>query len=344
MFAAGLMLITAARLDRGLRRVAQGHGIVLMFHRVRPQQDIAFAPNRLLEITPAFLDSVLGELRRQDFDIIPLAAVPDRLRLVRPARPFAVLTFDDGYRDNVEHAWPILRRYGAPWTIFVTTEFADGRGHLWWLELEEAIARLDQVVLSLEGQVLNLASRTPGQKQTAFNTVYRRLRAAPQERCQTVAADLTRQAGIASSFAAELCLGWDELQDLAREPDVTVGAHTVSHPILAKLDTTAAAREIGESKMLLERRLGRPVRHFAYPFGDRVSAGAREFNLAAKSGFATSVTSRPGHLFSVHAEHLNALPRISINGLFQNVTALRALFSGAPFLFWNGGRVAAIQS
>src|SRR5437660_6311483 len=118
-----------------------------MFHHVRLRRSVAFAPNQLLEITPEFLNIVLIELRREGFEVVPLAAVPDWLRLDRGARPFAVLTFDDGYRNNVEHAWPILRQYGAPWTIFVTTEFADGRGRLWWLELEEAIAQLDRVVL-----------------------------------------------------------------------------------------------------------------------------------------------------------------------------------------------------
>src|SRR5437868_9652796 len=139
VFATGLALIAAARADRWLGNLARGRGIVLMFHHVRPRRDVAFAPNRLLEITPGFLNVVLIELRRQGFDIVPIAAVPDRLRSDRRGRPFAVLTFDDGYRSNVEHAWPVLRQHGAPWTIFVTTEFADGRGRLWWLELEEAI-------------------------------------------------------------------------------------------------------------------------------------------------------------------------------------------------------------
>jgi peptidoglycan/xylan/chitin deacetylase (PgdA/CDA1 family) len=345
LFAAGFTAIATVRADRWLRHLTQGRGIVLMFHHVRPRRGVAFAPNRLLEITPDFLDVVLMELRREGFDIVPLAAVPDRLRSDRQPRPFAVLTFDDGYRDNVEHAWPVLKRHGAPWTIFVTTDFADGRGRLWWLELEEAIARLDQVVVSRDGEMLKLPSRTAGEKQATFNTVYRRLRAGTQERLWAVTADLAAQAGIVSGhLAAELCLSWDELQDLARAPDVTIGAHTLSHPILATLGTTTAAREIAEGKALLERRLGRPVRHFAYPFGDRASAGAREFCLAGQAGFATAMTSRPGHIFSDHFAHLTALPRVSINGLFQSKTALRALFSGVPFLLWNRGRIAQIEA
>jgi len=344
LFAAGIAAISAARADRWLRNLAQGLGIVLMFHHIRPRRKDAFAPNQLLEITPEFLTTVIAELRREGFDIVPIATVPDRLRSNRRSRPFAVLTFDDGYRDNVEYAWPIFRQCRIPWTIFVTTEFADGRGHLWWLELEQAIARLDRVVISHSGEELSLPSRTLGEKQAAFHAVYRQLRTGTMERLRTVTADLASQAGfISNRLAAEFCLSWDELRDLARDPDVTIGAHTLSHPVLAKLDTTAAVREIAESKALLERRLGRSVRHFAYPFGDRISAGRREFRLVRDLGFATAVTSRPGHLFSDHADYLNALPRVSINGLFQNRAALRALFSGVPFLLWNRGRVAEIE-
>jgi peptidoglycan/xylan/chitin deacetylase (PgdA/CDA1 family) len=316
-----------------------------MFHHVRPRRDVAFAPNQLLEITPEFLTAILAELTREGFDIIPIAAVPDRLRSNRGSRPFAVLTFDDGYRDNVEYAWPILKQRGIPWTMFVTTEFADGQGQLWWLELEQAIARLDRIVISCNGEVLSLPSRTVDQKQDAFQSVYRRLRAGPREQLRAVMADLASQARIISNcLATKFCLSWDELQNLAREPDVTIGAHTLSHPILAKLDATAAEREIAESKALLERRLGRPITHFAYPFGDRISAGAREFRLVRDSGFATAVTSRPGHLFSDHADYLHALPRVSINGLFQNRATLRALFSGVPFLLWNRARVLEIET
>jgi peptidoglycan/xylan/chitin deacetylase (PgdA/CDA1 family) len=80
------------------------------------------------------------------------------------------------------------------------------------------------------------------------------------------------------------------------------------------------------------------VRHFAYPVGDPGSAGPREFRLALDAGFATAVTTRPGHLFAAHADHPTALPRVSVNGYFQSRAALRALLSGVPFLAWNRGR------
>jgi peptidoglycan/xylan/chitin deacetylase (PgdA/CDA1 family) len=343
IFTAGFAVLAATGADRWLRFFARGRGVILMLHHVRPWQPREFAPNRGLEITPEFLDVVLTELRREGFDIIPLDAVPGRLRPGPRGPPFAVVTFDDGYRDNVEHAWPVLRRHKAPWTVFVTTDFLSGQGRLWWIELESAIARLDRVMIA-SGKVLDLPSRTRAEKQAAFEIVYRHLRMGPQERLGAVTADLAAEAGVdRRRLAADLCLGWDEIETLAREPDVTIGAHTLSHAILAKCALSAASRQISESKTLLERRLGRPVRHLAYPFGDSSAVGLREFQLARLAGFATATTSRPGHVFPAHAAHLHALPRVSINGMHQTRAALRALLSGVPFWLWNRSRIAYVE-
>lgn len=345
-FAAAFRLISATRADRWLRPLAQGAGVILMFHHVRPWRERAFAPNRLLEITPEFLDRTLFVLRSEGFEVIPLDEVPGRLAAGerRGARaPFAALTFDDGYRDNRDHAWPVLKRHGAPWTLFATTDYLDGGGRLWWLELEEAIARLDRIRVSEDGVALDLACRSPDEKQAAYDALYGQLRAGPEERLRHVTAALAREAGVEPRRLVEsLCLRWDELAELAREPDVTIGAHTISHPMLAKHPEPVARREILEGKTILERRLGRPVRHLAYPVGDPTSAGPREFRLAAEAGFETAVTTRPGHLVPGHADHLRALPRVSVNGLHQNEAALRALLSGVPFLALNRGRIARL--
>jgi peptidoglycan/xylan/chitin deacetylase (PgdA/CDA1 family) len=334
----GFAAISLTRADRWLRRLARGRGLILTFHHVRPQAKCGFEQNRLLEVTPEFLEVVLSELRSEGFEIIPLDEVPARLRAANDGRPFAVLTFDDGYRDNVEHAWPVLKRHAAPWTLFVATDFADGRGRLWWLELERAISRLDEVKLFLNGERIETPTRTPSEKRHVFTNLFRRLRAGPENELRAVTADLAARAGIqVNTLVPALCLSWKEIQSLAREPDVTIGAHTQAHLMLAKHDVSTACREIVESKVILEQRLGFPIRHFAYPGGDRSCADAREFELADQAGFVTAVTTRPGHLFAYHLRRLHALPRISVNGLFQSRTAFRALVSGVPFLTWNEG-------
>jgi peptidoglycan/xylan/chitin deacetylase (PgdA/CDA1 family) len=338
-FSAGFRLLAAGRAERWLAPLARGAGVILMFHHVRPWRPRAFAPNRLLEITPAYLDHALGLVRAMGFDLIALDEASDRLRMRPGQKPFAVLTFDDGYRDNAEHALPILKRHGAPWTLFVTADYAGGEGRLWWIELEEAIARLDRIALAISDRPLDLPTRTPREKQAAFETIYWRLRAGPEERLRAVIAKLADQAGIdAAGLVRSLCLDWSELRTLAREPGVVIGAHTLSHPMLAKHDRAAAWREIAGSRDAIVAKLGQAPRHFAYPVGDPTSAGPRDFRLAAEAGFETAVTTRPGHVFAEHAGHLHALPRVSVNGLFQTEAALKALLSGVPLLAWNRGR------
>jgi len=340
VFAAGIGALAATGADRWLRLFARGCGLILMLHHVRPQRPREFAPNQVLEITPDFLEFALVELLHEGFELIQLDAVPERLQSGSADRPFAVLTFDDGYRDNVEHAWPVLRRHNAPWTVFVATDFLDGNGRLWWLELEDAISRLDKVSLSVGEAFIALPARTPLEKQHAFEVFHQKLRAAPEHELESATAALAALAGVdPRRLVREICLGWDEVQDLAREPDVCIGAHSISHPVLAKCDRLTAMREIAESKAHLERRLGKPVRHLAYPFGDPGAVGAREFDLARQAGYLTAVTTRPGHLFREHSSHLHELPRVSLNGLFQNEMAFRSLLSGVPFWIWNHRRV-----
>ena len=335
LFQAGFATIAATRADRWLGPATRGRGVILTFHHVRPDEGGAYAPNRLLSITPAFLDRTLTLLRQRGFSIVPLAEVPRRLSEGGP--PFAVLTFDDGYRDNREHAAPVLRRHGAPWTLYVTHDFATGTGRLWWIELERAIRVLTRVRLPEVG--LDLPAADDAEKVAAFAQAYRALRAGPEEGLRAATLRLCGEAGIdAGAIARELCLSGSELRDLARDEPVTLAAHTLTHPMLAKHDAATARREIVEGRARLADLLGAVPEHFSYPVGDPGSAGAREFALARESGYVTAVTTRPGHLFPGHAAHLHALPRVSVNGLFQTDAALRALLSGVPFLAWNRGR------
>lgn len=339
LFEAGFRAVSATGADRWLAPAAQGLGVILTFHHVSPEAPGPYAPNGLLSITPDFLDTTLAALDARGFEVVGLDALPERLAAPGCRPPFAVLTFDDGYRDTVAHAAPVLRRHGAPWTLFVTSDFADQRGRLWWIELERAIGRLDRVRIAVGDRTLDLPARSPQEKTLAFEALYRDLRAGSEARLLDRIAELCAEAGFAAGgIAADLCLSWGELRALARDPGVTFGAHTRSHPMLAKHDRGTMAREIGEGRDRLSAELARPVRHLSYPVGDPGSAGVREFAQARDLGFATAVTTRPGHLFAEHAGHLHALPRVSVNGCHQSRAALAGLLSGVPFLAWNRGR------
>ena len=335
---AGLAAVARTGADRWLAPIARGLGAILMFHHVRPARPDPFRPNALLEITPEHLDRTLTLVGELGFEIVPLDAIPERLAR-GSGRRFVALTFDDGYRDNVEHALPVLRRHGAPWTAFVTSDYASGFGRLWWIELEEVIRRSERLVVERNGAIHELAAGSAAEKMTAFATAYGLLRAGPEEVLRDTIGRWCDATGVSTAgLVRDLCLGWAELERLATEPGVTIGAHTMSHPMLAKHEDGSAWLEIEGGKVAIQDRLGISVRHLAYPVGDPGSAGPREFRLAAEAGYATAVTTRPGHLFAEHASEMTALPRVSVNGLYQTEDALKALLSGVPFMVWNRGR------
>lgn len=335
----GFRVFGATGLHRAAARFTQGLGALLMFHRVRAPGPGGFAPNRGLEIAPEFLDELLGRLRVR-FDIVDLDGALARIRGEEPAeRPFVALTFDDGYRDTADMALPILARHDAPFTVFVTTGFADRTARMWWVEMEEAIAALDHVRIEAGGVSFDLPARSAAEKHAAFEALYWPLRRGAETELRRTAAELAAQAGLDDGrIVDDLCLDWRGLRDLAAHPLVTIGAHTLTHPMLAKHDADFARREIFESKAIIEREIGRDVRHFAYPVGDPGSAGPREFALAREAGFASAVTTRPGMIFPVHTGHPTALPRLSVNGNHQSMAALDVLLSGAPFMLLNRGR------
>ena len=193
--------------------------------------------------------------------------------------------------------------------------------------------------VDLDGTRVELDASDDAAKASAFRTLYWILRGGPEQRLLDVIAKLARRAGVdGAALVAERCLDWDGVCAMARHPLCTIGVHTLTHPMLAKHAEADARHELVESRRLIEIATGLPARHLAYPVGDATSAGAREFALANELGFASAVTTRPGMIFPQLKARRTALPRLSVNGNWQNLAALEVLLSGVPFAFWNGGR------
>jgi peptidoglycan/xylan/chitin deacetylase (PgdA/CDA1 family) len=275
---AGMGFFRASGAHKLAERYTRGEGAILTFHRVRPRVERSFEPNRPLEISAEFLCALLEHLRKRGYDIISLDAAIDRLKNGGAARkePYIVLTFDDGYRDLVEFALPVLERWQAPFTAYVTSGFADGSARLWWVELEEAIRRLDRIDVIVAGERFTQVCSSAYEKSATFTKLYWLLRGGSEDELLQVAQELCAQADVDSLLLTKsLCLDWGGLRDLARHELVTIGTHTVTHPRLAKLDSAEAKREMSDGCAAIERELGLATRHFSYPVGDPTSAGRR---------------------------------------------------------------------
>jgi peptidoglycan/xylan/chitin deacetylase (PgdA/CDA1 family) len=336
LFKAALSALHYTGADGLIAPFTAGNGVIFMLHHVTPDAPRDFEPNRILKVTPEFLESVIVQVRQSGFDIIALDDVPERLKAAADARPFAVFTLDDGYKDNRDFAYPVFKRQAVPFTIYVPADFADGRGDLWWLSLEEALRRMDSVTLDIDGAVKQFSLKSTAEKDAAFDEIYWWLRSIPEDKARGITHRLARDANFDPfAFCRELVMGWDELRNFAADPLVTIGAHTCTHMALAKLSDADARAEMSTSIQRIESELKRPCRHFSYPYGCENSAGEREFAIAAELGLATAVTTRKGLLHSVHSDELTALPRLSLNGDFQDARYVKVLLSGAPFAFWN---------
>ena len=323
-----------------LAPIFAGVGAIFMLHHVRPQRDAEFQPNHHLEIAPEFLRAMLAHLRSHDVDIITIDEVHQRLAERNTLRRFACFTLDDGYRDNRDFALPVMREFGAPFTVYVASDFAEGIGRLWWIALEMVIARASSIEVEIGGTHVRLDTGSPAAKQAAFDRLHDWLRRLPGEHDlrREIAVLCARHGVDETAICRELCMSWDELKAFAADPLIGFGAHSITHCNLARQTEDVASQEMAVSRARIEDALQRPILHLAYPYGDKIAAGAREFALARAAGFKTAVTTRPGMIFPESAGHLTALPRVSLNGNYQDIRILPVLTSGAATAMWNGFR------
>ncbi|MFM9938452.1 MAG: polysaccharide deacetylase family protein [Hyphomicrobiaceae bacterium] len=332
---AALSALHYSGVDGALGRLSRGCGVIFMLHHVQPQQPGEFEPNKILKVTPDFLEEVIGIVIDRGFDVLSLDEVELRLSEGDIDRPFACFTFDDGYRDNKQYAYPIFHRYGLPFAIYVPSDFPDGRGDLWWLKLEKVVSALETVEVKMHGAYRRFECRTARQKEEAFEEIYWWLRSIPETDARAAVSDLCHLHGIdVESLCRDLVMSWDEIRDLAKDPLVTIGAHTRRHFAVGKLSAAEARLEIEEGVRRIEAELGRQCRHFSFPYGDAGSAGPRDFEIARELGLKTAVTTQKGLIHPKHGQALTALPRLSLNGEFQQARYVKVMLTGAPFAIW----------
>ncbi|MFZ1814537.1 MAG: polysaccharide deacetylase family protein [Rhizobiaceae bacterium] len=320
-----------------------GRGAILMLHRVGDgSEQPGFDPNAHLRVSAPFLDRLLGKMKKRGYQFVSLDEVAARLK--SPAGPnddrFVSVTLDDGYRDNLENAVPVFRRHGVPYTIYVAPGLVDGKASLWWEDLAMAIASRDHFVLRSRHGNVDFDVSNVERKNRVFGELLTMLTTdVSEDEQRRLVGELCAQCSTdPQAHRAASIMNWREIGELARDPLCTIGAHTVAHYALARLEHGRALNEIEQSASIIAMETGATPRHFAYPYGYKAAAGPREFAMTRDAGFETAVTTRHGVLYQPHGDHLHALPRISLNGLFQKKRYVDTLLSGLPTLLQNRGR------
>jgi len=312
-----------------------------MLHHVREARPDAFQPNRHLEITPEFLRIAVERIRANGYEIIALDEAIDLLKSGYGDQRYAVLTFDDGYRDNLEIAYPVLKELQAPFTVFVATGLIDRSTELWWIALERIIAENDEVFFT--GDTDGVPCRSVAEKEACFNRLadYLTLELDELDQRKVIRALAEKYGLDLWALADELLMDWDEVRRLASDPLVTIGAHTHDHFALARLEASAARDDILKGLTRMEAELGRRPKHFAYPYGKSYAISLRDAAILREIGFASAVTTLPGVLQSVNARDPMMLPRVSLNGCYQDAAVVDQYLTGAPFALYRAARWAA---
>jgi len=275
---------------------------ILMYHRIADDPEDPYS----LCVSPDHFEAQLRTIRETaevvDLDRLTADVAESPWRRyqspgrARPARAQVVLTFDDGYADNLLTALPIAEALGVPMTVYVTTGGLDSTKGFWWDRVALLLQGRREVELDVEigGRQLRISLRGEKAASTALVALHTRLR------LQAVAAIEAALVVIADQLSVPMpepkgarVMTRDELRTLAASPLVTIGAHTVDHVLLSGRSLAEQIETMARSKTELESLLGRPVRHFAYPYGD---FDAVSVEVAQQCGFETATTTLSGRV------------------------------------------------
>lgn len=276
-------LLAVPGFEAACRALTKRHARALMYHRFSdlPTGDPRFVDRATLAAQAALIARHHARWTPDEH----LAAATGRGR-PRGAAP-VIVTVDDGYRDFFEVAYPVFRDAGIPAMLFVTTGFVDGTHWFWWDRLEHVLngAPEGRPKVEVGGRALALDLTGPAGRKAAWHAVADRCRFIPDRQKEEAIARLAADLGVelpARPPGRYAPCTWDEIRTMARD-GMLMGAHTVSHPILSRVDEDEAAREIAGSATRLAAELGAPVTWFAYPQG-----GPADWTPAVRDHVATT--------------------------------------------------------
>jgi peptidoglycan/xylan/chitin deacetylase (PgdA/CDA1 family) len=318
---------------RRLRRQLTRPGIILLYHRVA---DLASDPWSLA-VTPEHFTQHLSVMRRYGSPLRLDQYISTRKARRFPRRPI-VLTFDDGYADNLHQAKPLLQDADVPATVFVSTGLLSQHDEFWSDELDRILLQpgtlRPKLELTLEGKVhtWDLGSDVeysetrqsqykawrfwhepaPTARHQLYRDLWQLLRPLPDLNRQKTLSELCQWAGMTPhGRPSHRVMDAEEVRRLGVDGLVEIASHTVTHPQLSAMPPRLQQQEIEQSKRDLEDILGRSITSFAYPFGGRDMYTAETVSLVKAAGYACACSNFPGLVEP--AQSVFELPRIRVH-------------------------------
>lgn len=315
-----------------------GLGHILCFHRVLPKDKSArIVANSGMEISPDKLVYIINFFLQRNYQVIS----PDELHKIltekiKPEKKFIVITFDDGYVDNYQYAYPLLKKLGIPFTIYVVTDFPDHKALMWWYFLEDYIIKNNKVTWLMDDKEVFFDTTTPEEKEILFLKLRLLMLSSSEFQVKMFVKNFMGFSDESiHEFVVDNSLSWAQIIQMSNDPLVTIGSHTISHKPLSKLTEKNVCEAMLQSKQIIEQKTGKPVWHFAYPYGSYNEISPREIINAEKAGFKTSVTLLQGNVFSRHRLFTQQLPRIPL-GEKADLALLNNVCNGIRHFSFNG--------
>lgn len=290
----------------GLKKYFSMHEYVLIltYHKV----------NNFYDMSNLSVDEEIFNMQmmfcKENFDVINMDYAVSLIQSGNVDRRYCVVTFDDGYRDNYDVAVPLLAEHGLPATLFVTCDAIES-GRFGWGEFDRAILGFHEDSLDLSKWKLGAYSlRSVGEREKALVALHSLLKKCPNSLKVEV---FNYVSSICSQrySSPRYMMNWNEILSISKSDLFTIGAHTVTHPILSKISCDDASFEIMNSKSILEDKIGKPVDFFAYPNGRVEDIGDFAQSIVAASGYKAACTMNQG-LNDSNAD-VFALKRINVD-------------------------------
>jgi peptidoglycan/xylan/chitin deacetylase (PgdA/CDA1 family) len=260
---------------------------ILTYHRVNDHGDPFFEA-----LPTAIFDRQVEHLARH-YTVLPVEELVDRMRAGTVPRNAAAITFDDGYRDTLTHAAPILAMYGLPATVFLATGFIGTAEVPWYDRLATAFKLSPRSTLTAPSGE-EVVIETAEDRLRALDRIRAHLKTLPEEQFRRAFHRLLDGLGATEQHSSKnAMLSWDDVHAL-RGLGFRTGAHTVTHPILSRVTAERARAEVLGSREVIQGACGAPPRAFAYPNGGPGDYTAEVVDIVRQAGFSCAVTTRFG--------------------------------------------------
>lgn len=312
-----------------LQRLGAWRGLlVLNYHRIGNPDRTPWDHDLWSASTEEF-DWQISYLK-QHFDLISAADLEHARK--HPRGRHVLVSFDDGYRDNYEAAYPVLKSHGVGATFFLATRFMDQPHISWWDEIAWMIRSTTHDFLDGPEWLAEPILIDHMDPQVTIRTLLKVFKALPGNKTQEFLqwlADETGNGRCSARLALNQWMTWDMVREM-RAGGMQFGAHTVNHPILSRIPVEEQLWEITESRKRIEQELGEPIRIFSYPVGGAMSCSAETIECLKREGFQWAFRYGVGFRSDPFADPLQ-IPRLAVEHttartMFRALTTLPRLF------------------